>query len=55
MDEELHVLMFAAINQIDFKNCDDFVVKREYILELARKILKPEWERLKDEARGKRK
>ena len=55
MDEELHVLMFAAINQIDFKDTENFVAKREYILELARKILKPEWERLKDEARGKRK
>ena len=54
MGEELHVLMFAAINQIDFKTPDlEFVAKREYILELARKILKPEWERVKKEAKGK--
>ena len=54
MDEELHVLMFAAINQIDFKTPDsEFAAKREYILELARKILKPEWERVKKEAKGK--
>lgn len=56
MSEELHVLMFAAINQISFETTDaEFVAKREYILELARAILKPEWERLKDEAKGKRK
>lgn len=55
MSEELHVLMFAAINQIDFKTSDaEFVAKREYILELARQILKPEWERVKAEAKGKR-
>ena len=54
MDEELHVLMFAAINQIDFKTPDlEFAAMREYILELARKILKPEWERVKKEAKGK--
>lgn len=56
MEEELHVLMFAAINQIHYDNTlKDFVLKREYILELERKILKTEWERVKDEARGKRK
>ena len=53
MSEELHVLMFAAINQISFETTDaEFVAKREYILELARQILKPEWERVKAEAKG---
>lgn len=55
LTEELHVLMKASIDNIDTN--DDgktFVAKREYILELARQILKPEWERLKDEAKGKR-
>ena len=56
MSEELHVLMFAAINQIDFKTSDaEFVAKCEYILELERQILKPEWERVKQEAKGMRK
>ena len=55
MNEELHVLMFAAVNRIDIEAPDeDFVAKREYILELERKILKIEWERVKSEARGKR-
>jgi hypothetical protein len=37
-------------------NCGDqeFVNQREAILALARKILKPEWERLKKEAKGRR-
>ena len=53
MSEELHVLMLAAINQISLEATDaEFVEKREYILELARNILKPEWERVKDEAKG---
>ena len=53
MSEELHILMFAAINQISFETTDaEFVAKREYILELARQILKPEWERVKAEAKG---
>lgn len=56
MEEELHILMFAAINQIHYDNeREEFISKREYILELERKILKNEWERVKDEARGKRK
>lgn len=54
MEEELHILMFAAINQIHYDNArEEFIPKREYILELERKILKNEWERVKDEARGK--
>ena len=53
MEDELHILMLAAINQIDFKPQDkEFVAKREYILELARQILKPEWDRVKAEAKG---
>ena len=56
MNEELHKLMFKAINQISLQTPDkEFAPKREYILELAREILKPEWERVKNEARGKRK
>ena len=49
-----HKAMLVLMNQFSIKCCDkDFVNQREAILALARKILKPEWERLKDEARGK--
>ena len=54
MTEELHCLMFAAIKQIDCSQSNtQFEAQREYIEELARKILKPEWERVKNEAQGK--
>lgn len=55
MTEDLHCLMKASLDKFDY-NTDDktFEKKREYVLELARQILKPEWERLKDEAKGKR-
>lgn len=52
LNEDLHRLMFATIKQIDIQS-NDFFVQREYIEELARQILKPEWERLKREAKGK--
>ena len=56
MAEELHVLIFGAINQLAPNTPDEqFVAQREFIEELARKILKPEWERVKDEARGNKK
>ena len=56
MTEELHVMMFGAINDLDYSEEDDkkFNAKCAYIEELARKILKPEWERVKEEAKGKR-
>ena len=53
MGERLHDYMFAAINQVDFNDSKSFPAKKEYILELARNILKIEWERVKEEARGK--
>ena len=55
LEENLHILMLSAINQIDYKDSQNFAAKRDLVLEIARKILKPEWERVKDEARGKRK
>lgn len=55
LTEELHVLMKASIDNININDDDQtFRAKSEYVLEVARQILKPEWERLKDEARGKR-
>ena len=55
LTEENHVLMKASLDNFDYNDDEKtFIAKREYILELARQILKPEWERLKDEAKGKR-
>ncbi len=56
MEEELHKIMFSAINTLDWSpNNKEFAAQREYILETARQILKPEWERVKHEAKGKNK
>ena len=56
MEEELHKFMFSAINTLDWSPSNkEFAAQREYILETARKILKPEWERVKHEAKGKNK
>lgn len=55
LTEELHTLMLAAINTLDYQaDSKTFIAQREYILELARQILKPEWERVKREAKGKK-
>lgn len=55
LTEKLHALMKASIDNIEINDDDQtFTAKCEYILEVARQILKLEWERLKDEARGKR-
>lgn len=54
MNEKLHMLFFAAISQIDYaKPCVEFVAKREYVYEVARSLMKEEWECVKKEARGK--
>lgn len=54
MTEELHCLMFAAIKGLDYSSKNtEFPAQCEYIEELTRQILKPEWERVKTEARGK--
>lgn len=56
MEEELHKIMFSAINTLDWSPSNGkFAAQREYILETARQILKPEWERVKHEAKGKNK
>ena len=55
LTESEHVFMKASLDNFDYNDDEkSFIVKREYILELARKILKPEWERVKQEAKGKR-
>ena len=55
LQEDLHVLMLSAINKIDYTSDINFNEKKQLVLEIARKILKDEWERVKKEARGKRK
>lgn len=56
MTEESHQLMFCAIAELDFKTAYDLEFNKhcETIETLARRILKPEWERVKCEAEGKR-
>lgn len=55
LDEPSHRAMLMAITNFDFQTTDRklFVNQRETILTLERKILKPEWERVKQEAKGK--
>lgn len=56
MLEEKHVLVLGALNKFDFsRENENFEAEKAYIIELARVILKPEWERLKREAKGKEK
>ncbi len=55
MEEDLHRLMFAALNNLNYeKSNPKYEAQREYIIDLAHRILKPEWERVKDESKGKR-
>lgn len=55
-NESDHVLMYGALTQIDYSPSNpNFYAQQVVIIELAQKILKPEWERVKDEAKGKRK
>lgn len=55
MSEELHRLMFQAVNALDCTPTNArFHAEKEYIMELMRLILKPEWERVKQEASGER-
>lgn len=53
LDEDDHKAMLVLVNGFSTDCCcQDFVDQREAILAQARKILKPEWERVKAEARG---
>lgn len=55
MTEDMHKLMFAALNTLNYQlNDGQYELERDYIIDLARKILKPEWERVKLESKGKR-
>ena len=54
LTEEKHQIMLATINNFKCNVSEnEFVAQREFLLEVARQILKPEWERMKNEARGK--
>ena len=56
MEEEPHILMYGALMNFDWKMKDDLDFKKqcEVVEQLAREILKPEWERVKKEAKGRR-
>ncbi len=51
-EEELHALMNKALMNFDY-SAENFYEQRDYVLKLVRNILKPEWERVKNEAKGK--
>ena len=55
MEEEPHILMYGALMNFDWKMKDDLDFKKqcEVVELLAREILKPEWERVKKEAKGR--
>lgn len=54
LSEEDHQKLFHAIKTFDYRVDEkQFILKREEIENLARTILKPEWERVKQEAQGK--
>ena len=57
LTENLHQEFLIAINAVDFRCTDEkkFSCACEMVEVLARKILKPEWERVKEEAKGRRK
>lgn len=53
--EREHVLMYGALTAIDCSPENTrFYEQQLCITELAQKILKPEWERVKSEARGRK-
>ena len=55
LNEKNHIAMLTLINTFRIQtNDEDFTNQREAILSLERQILKPEWERVKKEARGKK-
>ena len=51
--ESDHVLMYGALTQLDYSPNSNFYEQQANIIELAQRILKPEWERVKLEAKGK--
>lgn len=54
LTEEAHVQFLAAINAVNYRSKDEtFSCACELVELLARSILKPEWERVKREAKGR--
>lgn len=54
LNEEKHKLLLATMLELNIKETEGrFNAQCEYIESLARDILKPEWERVKSEAKGK--
>ena len=56
LNENNHVLMYGALTHFDYSSQNGrFYSQLAEIIELAQKILKPEWERVKKEAKGAKK
>lgn len=57
LTEDMHIQFLRAIEEVDCLESNEtvFLAKCEIVEELARAILKPEWERVKREAKGKEK
>ncbi len=57
MNEKRHQEVYLLINNIAYENIsdDDYRVFKESLIAVTRDLLKNEWERVKLEARGKRK
>ena len=55
LTEVKHKLLMKSIMKFDYSpENKNYTPEREFILDLAREILKPEWERLKLEAKGEK-
>lgn len=55
LTEVKHKLLMKSIMKFDYSPTNkNYTPEREFILELAREILKPEWERLKLESKGEK-
>ena len=55
MNEKLHQEVYLLINKFSYENNDEEYSKnKELLMSVSRSLLKEEWERVKDEAGGKR-
>ena len=55
LTEVKHKLLMKSIMKFNYSpENENYTPEREFILDLAREILKPEWERLKLEAKGEK-
>lgn len=57
MSEETHQKLYTLINTISFNivNPRKYIILKEVLMDTTRKLIKIEWERVKEEARGNKK